>query len=201
MTERKKTATGITVGCRLNQADTALIYGRLQEAGYEILESDTDKPLNLIVINSCAVTATAFQKSRQYARACRKKHPESKIVVTGCDSETEKAYWLQEKSADLYIPNADKSKILDYINGITPAAKSGDNSIFREEALSIYPFRSRAFIKIQEGCEAFCTYCIVPYARGPEKSRDEIICEFRKRSAFIYPRFPSWHRCQLRIPW
>ncbi|MFA6294789.1 MAG: tRNA (N(6)-L-threonylcarbamoyladenosine(37)-C(2))-methylthiotransferase MtaB, partial [Victivallales bacterium] len=182
MEERKKTAAAITVGCRLNQADTALIYGRLKEAGYEILEPDKAKHLDLIVINSCAVTAAASQKSRQYARSYRNKHPEAKIIVTGCDSETEKSYWMQENIADIYIPNTDKSKILDYINGIAPAEKSVCKNIFMENAVSVYPFRSRAFIKIQEGCESFCTYCIVPYARGPERSRDrnEVIGEFRK---------------------
>lgn len=182
MEERKKTVAAITVGCRLNQADTALIYGRLREAGYEILKPETAEPLDLIIINSCAVTAAASQKSRQYARSCRKKHPEAKIIATGCDSETEKIYWMQEKAADIYIPNSEKSKILDYINGITPTEKPAVKNIFRENAVSVYPFRSRAFIKIQEGCESFCTYCIVPYARGPERSRDrnEVISEFRK---------------------
>ncbi len=182
MTERKKTATGITVGCRLNQADTALIFGRLKEAGYEILGPDTAEPLDLIIINSCAVTAAASQKSRQYARACRKKHPEAKIVVTGCDSETEKEYWTREKAIYVYLPNPEKSRILDYIAGIPPTQKTADKNIFKENAVGVYPFRSRAFIKIQEGCDSFCTYCIVPYARGPERSRErnEVICEFRK---------------------
>jgi threonylcarbamoyladenosine tRNA methylthiotransferase MtaB len=182
METKQKTAAAITVGCRLNQADTALIYGRLQEAGYEILEPESDKPLDLIIINSCAVTAAASQKSRQYARSCRKKHPEAKIIATGCDSEIEKIYWMQEKACDIYIPNAEKSKILDYINGVTAKGKYTNKNIFKEDAVSIYPFRSRAFIKIQEGCESFCTYCIVPFARGPERSRDrnDVICEFRK---------------------
>ena len=100
MEERKKTAAAITLGCRLNQADTALIFGRLKEAGYEILEPDTDKPLDLIIINSCAVTAEASRKSRQYSRTCRKNHPEAKIIATGCDSETEKIYWIYQ-----YNPN------------------------------------------------------------------------------------------------
>lgn len=182
MEEKRKTAAAITLGCRLNQADTALIFGRLKAAGYEILEPETSEPLDLIIINSCAVTSAASQKSRQYSRSCRKKHPEAKIIATGCDCETEKIYWMQEKSADVYIPNSEKSKILDYINGVTPAEKSAAGNIFRENAVSAYPFRSRAFIKIQEGCESFCTYCIVPYARGPERSRDrnEVISEFRK---------------------
>jgi threonylcarbamoyladenosine tRNA methylthiotransferase MtaB len=182
MEQIKKTAAAVTLGCRLNQADTALIFGRLKEAGYEILESDTAEPLDLIIINSCAVTAAASQKSRQFARSFRKKHPQAKIIVTGCDSETEKEFWMKQKTADIYLPNPDKSKILDYINDITPRESSADKSIFKEDAVSIYPFRSRAFIKIQEGCESFCTYCIVPYARGPERSRDrdEVVSEFRK---------------------
>ncbi len=182
MPSRKKTAAAVTVGCRLNQADTALIFGRLKDAGYEIVKSDTDGPLDVIIINSCAVTAAASQKSRQYARTCRRNHPEAKIIVTGCESEVEKKSWRNEKAVDIYLPNPEKSKILDYINDPLPRKEVAFEKIFMENATGFYPFRSRAFIKIQEGCENFCTYCIVPYARGPERSRarSEILCEFRK---------------------
>ncbi|OGV42486.1 MAG: tRNA (N(6)-L-threonylcarbamoyladenosine(37)-C(2))-methylthiotransferase MtaB [Lentisphaerae bacterium GWF2_49_21] len=170
------------MGCRLNQADTALIFGRLKDAGYEIVEPDTDGPIDVIIINSCAVTASASQKSRQYVRACRRNHPEAKIIVTGCDSEVEKEFWKNEKSVDIYLPNPDKTRILDYINGPLPRQEAAMEKIFLENTTGFYPFRNRAFIKIQEGCDAYCTYCIVPYARGPERSREhkEIICEFRK---------------------
>jgi len=103
------------------------------------------------------------------------------IVATGCDSEVEKDLWKNEKAVDIYLPNPEKSKILDYINGHVPRREAAAGKIFLEKSTGFYPFRSRAFIKIQEGCENFCTYCIVPYARGPERSRDskEIFREFR----------------------
>ncbi len=181
MYSRNKTAAAVTVGCRLNQADTALIFGRLRDAGYEIVEPDSEGPIGVIIINSCAVTASASQKSRQYVRACRRKHPEAKIIVTGCESEVEKEFWKSEKAVDIYLPNTEKTEILDHINGKSPEQKTANKKVFMEKTTGFYPFRSRAFIKVQEGCEAFCTYCIVPYARGPERSRDhkEIICEFR----------------------
>ncbi|OGV58133.1 MAG: tRNA (N(6)-L-threonylcarbamoyladenosine(37)-C(2))-methylthiotransferase MtaB [Lentisphaerae bacterium GWF2_50_93] len=175
-----KTAAAMTVGCRLNQADTALIFGRLREAGYEIVGPDTDGPLDVIIINSCAVTASASQTSRNFVRACRRNHPEAKVIVTGCDSEVEKEFWQNEKSVDIYLPNPEKSKIMDYINGPLPKREAANEKIFMENSTGFYPFRCRAFIKIQEGCDNFCTYCIVPYARGSERSRHhaEIITEF-----------------------
>ena len=179
---RTKTAAAMTVGCRLNQADTALIFGRLKEAGYEIVKPDTDGPLDVVIINSCAVTASASQTSRNFVRACRRNHPEAKVIVTGCDSEVEKEFWQNEKSVDIYVPNSEKSKIMEYINGPLPRIEAAKEKIFMENSTGFYPFKSRAFIKIQEGCDNFCTYCIVPYARGSERSRDhaEIIGEFRR---------------------
>ena len=184
----KKYASAVTIGCRLNQADTALIFDELTKLGFEIVPSKTDKELSLIIINTCAVTASASQKSRQAARSMKKKYPDSFIVVTGCSIEAEENDWQTEKAIDLLIPNAQKTNIITYLknNAVfqdkflkTTAEISADKQLFDinknfsyNDIVGMYPFKCRANIKIQDGCDSFCTYCIVPYGRGKPRSRD-----------------------------
>ncbi|MCP4176343.1 MAG: tRNA (N(6)-L-threonylcarbamoyladenosine(37)-C(2))-methylthiotransferase MtaB [bacterium] len=175
-----KYATAITIGCRLNQTDTALMFGTLQNAGFQIVKPDTDKALSLIIINTCSVTCSAAQKSRQAARSLKKKHPSSYVIVTGCDVETDAKTWDNEIIIDKVIPNSDKTNILKYINDVfdlsfvDTATTKTDAPVdtFNENATGYYPFKSRANIKIQDGCDSYCTYCIVPYGRGKSKSRN-----------------------------
>ncbi len=192
--ERK--AIVFTLGCRLNTADSALLLSRLAEAGYEVVESA--EHVALVVVNSCTVTAEAARKSRQAVRKYRAAHPDAVIVVTGCSAELDREAFLADKSADVVLSNPEKRAlpelVLEYLNGrseLGGAALSMKESQepFREEALSSFPFRSRAFLKIQEGCENFCTYCIVPYARGPERSRafDEVLDDCRRAIAAGFP--------------
>ncbi|MBR2872853.1 MAG: tRNA (N(6)-L-threonylcarbamoyladenosine(37)-C(2))-methylthiotransferase MtaB [Lentisphaeria bacterium] len=171
----KKFAEIHTLGCRLNIADSALLTARIREAGYEI--SNGGAAPDLIVLNSCAITAEAAAKSRRMIRRMRRENPGARIIVTGCAAELDPASFISA-GADLALPNAGKKAI--------PAGKnitnSGDTLNFREDTLSEFPFRSRAFIKIQEGCNNFCSYCIVPYVRGRERSRvlDEVVADCRK---------------------
>lgn len=186
-----------TIGCRLNQADTALIFGRLKNAGYNIVKSNNAN-LDVVIVNSCAVTASASQKSRQAVRAFRGKHPQVRIIVTGCGSNVEKESWEKEP-ADIVLPNTKKFQIVEYVERLinrerwkrgkkiqplsgTKRCDSAKYKIFKEKATAFFPFKTRAFLKIQDGCDSFCTYCIVPYARGRERSRtwDEIIPEAMK---------------------
>ena len=179
----------LTVGCRLNQADTALLSGRLAEAGFEIIKPGAKSHADVIIINSCAVTSEASRKSRQSARRVRKERPSSCIVVTGCSVDTEKKAWLEEGSADIVISNEEKKNIIRHLeefylqNRTAPVRMQGKEAsdLFFEKANAVFPFKSRAFLKIQEGCNSFCSYCIVPYARGRERSRDiaEVVADFR----------------------
>ncbi len=162
----------LTLGCRLNHADTALLSARLQHAGYELQEGFAAEP-ELIVLNSCAITAEAERKSRQQIRKLRREHPQAQIIVTGCASELSPEKFL-ESGADQVLTNPDKKLFPG-----TPAGRKsrsiGDGN-FLEKSFSIFPFRTRAFIKIQEGCDNFCTYCIVPYVRGASRSRNFAEC-------------------------
>ena len=186
----------LTLGCRLNTADSALLVSRLAEAGDEVAES-ADKAA-LAVVNSCTVTAEAARKSRQAVRKLRATHPEAVIVVTGCSAELDRDAFLTDGAADVVLSNPEKRSlpelVLEYLAGRTDpggAARSSEEPItpFRERAFGSFPFRSRAFLKIQEGCNNFCSYCIVPYARGPERSRafDEVLADCRRAVADGFP--------------
>lgn len=190
MTHSKGNAAIFTLGCRLNQADTALICDRLEDAGWKIVRSEYSGRIDLVIINSCTVTAAAARKSRQAARRFRSKHPEACIVVTGCSTEIENSAWKNEEVVDIILTNPEKKKIhllveefLQQKNVSSGHCFSLDQpvEVFKEKSAGNFPFKSRAFLKIQEGCNNFCTYCIVPYARGPERSRDwdEVVSDFK----------------------
>ena len=167
-----RTAVIITLGCRLNHADTALLSARLQNAGYELRDNFDVEP-DLILLNSCAITAEAERKSRQQIRKFRREHPAAQIIVAGCAAEVNSAQF-QECGADLVLTNPDKKLFPVSLQG----KKSREETVesFCEKSLSFFPFRSRAFIKIQEGCDNFCSYCIVPYVRGASRSRNFAEC-------------------------
>ena len=166
-----KKAAIITLGCRLNHADTALLTRRLECAGFDIVVPDKDAHLDLILLNSCAVTAEAVRKSRQMLRQYRKKHPNALIVVSGCAALISSEE-MKSDGASVVFGNNGKKQLLDFLNDLSTVEDNSFNAVFTENAVSSFPFRSRAFIKIQEGCNNFCTYCIVPHVRGRERSRN-----------------------------
>ncbi len=187
----EKLAAIWTLGCRLNQADSALLTDRLSRQGYTLVESDKvddAEPVALCIINSCCVTQEALRKSRQLSRQLHRRFPEAKIVITGCGVE------LPEHGFDsgILVRNRDKIRLGEIVEQGTGDTSSAGNeefeAVFKEEATGQFPFRSRAFIKIQEGCNNFCTYCIVPYVRGRERSRvyEEVIadCQAAIRAGF-----------------
>ncbi len=180
-----------TIGCRLNQADSSLVCDRLTRDGWNIIEMEPGSELNLIIINSCSVTGTASQKSRQAARKFRRLYPSACIVVTGCSAEVENEFWAGENSVDIVLTNPQKKELVEHVrtffedqrqvSGMLKFSSNEPPDVFMENAESSFPFKSRAFLKIQEGCNNFCSYCIVPYTRGRERSRawDEVIADFK----------------------
>ncbi len=185
--EEKRYAIIVSLGCRLNIADSALITGRLEKAGFTVIEDGEKFEPSLVVVNSCSVTAEAARKSRQIARQYRRRYPCARIIATGCSAEVDRETWLSDSLADAVLTNPEKRRIEEFCADIMPEDSGCELSIkespevFFEKADGRFPFRSRAFLKIQEGCNNFCTYCIVPYTRGPERSRDfdEVIADCR----------------------
>ncbi len=181
----------MTLGCRLNQADSALLSDRLRKLGFEIVSMDAPSSPNLIIVNSCAVTAVASKKSRQALKAIRGENPQSFIVMTGCSAVVDGKELNKLDECDLILSNEQKKEIeyilpryLAYLDcsSAKPDKAKDDTLIFTEQTETYFPFKTRAILKIQEGCENFCTYCIVPYARGRERSRnlEETLADFKQ---------------------
>ena len=208
---KKKTVIGLTLGCRLNQADTALIFGQLEKAGFSIIKPTKGCNPDLIVLNTCTVTANAARKSRQTARQFKHKYPDACLIVTGCDCNKALSGWNLEDGVDFALPNSQKkdiseiatkwlkaspgddashrcncnsnsSTIISSPSTLKKHTKESEEIVFTENTIAKFPFRSRAFLKVQEGCNSFCTYCIVPHVRGRERSRafNEVINEAKE---------------------
>ena len=167
----------VTLGCRLNSADSALMYTALEECGYR--PSETETP-DVLIVNTCAVTSEAERKSRQTLRKLRREYPAARIVAVGCAAAHDREGMLRA-GADLVCGNAEKRELAALLRGDSPRPLPCPDGVFRENRLSSFPFRSRAFIKIQEGCDNRCSYCIVPSLRGAARSRnfDEVLAECR----------------------
>ena len=183
-----KYAAITTLGCRLNHADTALLTRRLERAGYELVPIDFAGQLDLVIINSCAITAEAVRKSRQTLRHLRKSNPSAKIIVSGCAAQISGREMMDE-GADIVFGNPGKRDLEHFLVDANHTEDTTFQSVFTENSTSSFPFRSRAFIKIQEGCNNFCTYCIVPHVRGRERSRsfDEALEDCRTAIAAGFP--------------
>ena len=184
-----RTAVIHTLGCRLNCADTALIFSRLEQAGFAVLPENA-ACFDLCVINSCAVTAEAVRKSRQTLRRLKKSSPDACFLVTGCAVEVN-ADAFKADGADFVLTNPDKKDLEKILSGHPAGNRSSGefSENFSENVFSSYPYRSRAFVKIQEGCNNFCTYCIVPYVRGRERSRHftEVLDDCKKQIDSGFP--------------
>ena len=156
----------VTFGCRINTFES------------EILKEKFKDYQNLIIVNTCAVTSEAERQCRQTIRKLKKQNPQSKIVVTGCAAQVNHEKFAQMKEIDLILGNKEKAEIEKYINNITQKTIVSD--IFNYDNYDKYVItgfegRQQAFVQIQQGCDHRCTYCIIPYARGNNRSVDEEI--------------------------
>lgn len=171
----------ISLGCKVNSYES----NALKELFYKEGFSNDTKP-DVIVINTCSVTSVADQKSRQIVRRERRNNPEAVIVVMGCFSQKNGEYALKECHADIVVGTSNRNKIVDYVKtylkdkkpiiAIEEDPRKFDYESFKTIAI---PESTRAYIKIEDGCNNFCTYCTIPYTRGVARSRDkdEIIDE------------------------
>jgi threonylcarbamoyladenosine tRNA methylthiotransferase MtaB len=173
-----------TLGCRLNQADTALLADALQKHGFSPLS--WGNAADLLIINSCAVTGVSSRKNRQAVHAARRLAPDAFIVLMGCDATAESSYWAENPDVDLVIPNPKPDSLPDLLP--SPLRRNSSPMLVKTPPLpdsftvsgtGFYPERTRANLKIQEGCDFHCSYCIVPHTRGPARSRrlDDILRE------------------------
>lgn len=163
-----------TLGCKVNFVESLALEERLRKAGFEIADSD-EEICDVFILNSCSVTNESDKKSRQALSRNRKINPDNYSVIMGCYSQVSKDELLENKNVNLVVGNKDKLDIsylmtLDKDKG----EKVYDISKYREfEDLPLHGTgeKTRGFIKIEDGCDNFCSYCIIPYARGRVRSR------------------------------
>jgi threonylcarbamoyladenosine tRNA methylthiotransferase MtaB len=172
-----KKAAFYTLGCKVNQYETEAMAELFSDADYEIC--DFSETADVYVINTCSVTHIGDRKSRQIIRRAKKTNPNAIIAVTGCYAQTAPDEILQIDGVNLVLGTKDRKDIVKRVEEITSESSINcvsdimSNHEFEELKIKNYSDRTRAFIKIQEGCNQFCSYCIIPYARGPVRSRAE----------------------------
>nr|WP_314278859.1 tRNA (N(6)-L-threonylcarbamoyladenosine(37)-C(2))-methylthiotransferase MtaB [uncultured Peptostreptococcus sp.] len=181
-----------TLGCKVNQYETEAMLEMFEKNGYENVESEDYA--DVYVINTCTVTHMSDRKSRQYIRRVKKKNPDSIIAVVGCYSQISPEEILDIDDVNLVMGTNDRRTIVEKIKKIDSKSKVStvDDIMkvrkFEEIEISQTNGKTRAFIKIQDGCDRYCSYCIIPYARGRIRSRDRIsiIEEIKKLAANGY---------------
>lgn len=171
----------LTLGCKVNTYESEFVISKLLDAGYEM--ADFNEVCDIYIINTCTVTNTSDVKSRKMIRQAVRRNPDACIVAMGCFIEANHDF--QMEGLDIVIGNKDKSKIVELLEEFF-SKRSSIRRLYQEsyeefEDMEIdqFPGRTRAFVKIQDGCENFCSYCIIPYVRGKcrSKKKEKVINE------------------------
>jgi threonylcarbamoyladenosine tRNA methylthiotransferase MtaB len=188
----KKTVAFITLGCKVNIAETEGMKKLFREAGYEIV--DAGKFADVYVVNTCTVTSMSDKKSRQMLRRAHSINPNAVVAAVGCFAQVWPDQAEKIEGVNLVVGNNLKHKIVDLVE----EAHTGKSRKYIEERsflkdfeelpIDIYEGHTRAFLKVQDGCNQFCSYCIIPYARGPVRSRsvEDVISQAERFAAQGY---------------
>lgn len=165
-----------TLGCKVNQAESEYMAELLQKAGFEIVNPNDEA--DYYIVNSCTVTATADQKTRQSVRRFKRKHPNSTVILTGCMPQAFPKDAEKLEQADIVLGNKNDNDILDLINKhaaqknrIIRLSEHQNGEKFAPCSVRAFGGRVRAFVKIEDGCDRFCSYCIIPKSRGRVRSK------------------------------
>lgn len=175
-----------TLGCKVNQYETEAMCELFSKSGYEV--TSYDDAADIYVINTCTVTGMSDRKSRQIIRRAKKTNPDSFVIVAGCYSQVAPDDVLKIEGVNLVLGTKDRGNIVTLYEENKDKEKTSKvedikcHHTFENLSLSTFCGRTRAYIKIQEGCNQFCSYCKIPYARGPIRSRDfdEVIAETKR---------------------
>ncbi|HHY46764.1 MAG TPA: tRNA (N(6)-L-threonylcarbamoyladenosine(37)-C(2))-methylthiotransferase MtaB [Firmicutes bacterium] len=183
-----KTCAFATLGCKVNQYDTEALIALFRKHGYEVV--DFDSKADVYCINTCTVTSTSDHKSRQLIRRARRRNPDAIIVVTGCYPQVSPEEVASIPGVNVVTGTHGRSRIIDLVEeakekkdgaivAVEPVSSRGE---FEETPVEALTRRARAYVKIQEGCDQFCAYCRVPFARGPVRSRkpEDVISEVER---------------------
>lgn len=189
-----KYVAALTLGCKVNEYDTSAMLNIFTNRGYKIKEFD--EKADIYLINTCTVTNLGDKKSRQMLRRAKAMNPKALIIAAGCYSQAFPDEVAAVDGVNIVIGNKDRHKIVDIVESfdyekgdvLTSVSNLRYEKVFEELELESTNARTRAFLKIQEGCNEFCTYCIIPYSRGRNRSRkfENIIEEAKKLSLSGY---------------
>lgn len=176
-----KSVAFYTLGCKVNHYETEAMMDKFKSKGYKI--KDYDDIADLYVINSCTVTTQAASKSRKYARRAKRKNQDAKVIMVGCYPQVDEDEVSQIEEIDYIMGTSGKSNIVELVEDkilgenndklLKDNLNYGKFSEFEEMSIKDLSETTRAYIKIQEGCNQFCSYCIIPYARGKMRSRNK----------------------------
>ncbi|MBO5230874.1 MAG: tRNA (N(6)-L-threonylcarbamoyladenosine(37)-C(2))-methylthiotransferase MtaB [Clostridia bacterium] len=165
-----------TLGCKVNQYESQAMAQSLESRGFEI--TDHSEQADVYVINSCTVTAESDRKTRQAVRRFKKQHPDSIVVLTGCMPQAFPEASGELGEADIVIGNKSNRMLYDYImqyidnsGRIVAVEQHKSGEVFQGDTICSFRERTRASVKIEDGCNRFCSYCIIPYARGRVRSK------------------------------
>lgn len=182
---KKKTVAFYTLGCKVNQYETNAMKQKFIEKDYEIV--DFEEAADIYVVNTCTVTNMSDRKSRQIIRRAKESNKNSLLVVTGCYAQVAKDELEKIEEIDIVIGNQEKKDIVTFVEEkqkekIEKVSDILYEKSFAEFGASTYTDKTRAVIKVQDGCDRFCSYCIIPYARGRIRSRkpEEVIAEIEQ---------------------
>lgn len=184
-----KSVAATTLGCKVNQAETDSMLDMLSAAGADIV--DFEEKADIYIVNTCSVTNIADKKSRQMLHRAKKRNPESIVIAAGCYVQSAKELLEQDESVDIVISNNKKKDITDIVNDYINVRKNEGGDVpadgekkeyfvdisketeYEEMGGHVPVGHTRAYVKIQDGCNQFCSYCIIPYVRGRIRSRSE----------------------------
>lgn len=172
----QRRAAFATLGCKVNQYETESMEGLFKTHGYELVSFSEEA--DVYVINTCSVTQLGEKKSRQLIRRAHRMNPAAVVAVTGCYAQAEAETIRAMEGVGVVIGTRERGRIVELVEEAMTSGQTQDvvgnimeADTFEDIPLTEWPLRTRAFLKIQEGCTNFCTYCIIPYTRGPLRSR------------------------------
>ena len=168
-----------TLGCKVNQYETNGMIQKFKESGYEIVDIEQEIS-DICIVNTCTVTNMSDRKSRQALRKIKEKNPNAVIVATGCYAQVAKAELEKMPEIDIVLGNDEKNDIVKYVekfikekDKLIKIQDISNQKEFIDMGQITYTEKTRAVVKIQDGCNQFCSYCIIPYARGRVRSRSQ----------------------------
>ena len=172
----KRTVATYTLGCKVNQYETNAVEEIFTQNGYTL--TDFDDKSDIYIINTCTVTSMSDRKSRQVIRRAKKNNKDAVVVVMGCYAQNDPDAIIKIEDVNLVVGTKDKNKIFEEVQKITNHDKVVKVTSIMEEvefenlSVTSYTKNTRAFVKIQDGCDRYCSYCIIPYTRGRIRSRN-----------------------------